>query len=171
MFAGFSRTYAVIALASATALGFIVVEPSAVASETVDIQVEIIGGCEGNTYGVTYAPSLAWSIDNALSAGDGFPQRTEIDLYIDEGQDAECNPIYGHVEFTESGFEDWSGDVEPNIETTFDCDGFAPGQSGLAFTCGGGAFHPDAIGVSVEALAGTQLGTFTNTITLTLFAD
>lgn len=165
MFAGFSKTYAVIALASATALGFIVVEPSALASETVDIQVEIIGACEGNTYGVSYSPSLASGIDFPLSAGDGYAQKAYIDLYMDEGQDAECNDLYGYVEFTQSGFED------SNIQTTFDCDEDPVNELASVFTCGDGTYTPLSIGVSVEALAGTQLGTFTNTISLTLVAD
>jgi hypothetical protein len=165
MFAGFSKTHAVLALASATALGFIAVEPSALATETVDIQVEIIGACEGNIFGVSYNPALASGIEFPMSAGDGFAQKAYIDLNIEEGQDAECNELFGSVNFTESGFED------ANIETTFDCDDALVNKLGGSFTCGDGTFTPQSIGVSVEALAGTQLGTFTNTIYLTLVAD
>jgi hypothetical protein len=165
MVAGLPKTHAFTAVASAIALGFIAVEPSAVASETVDIQVEVIGGCEGSTYEVSYNPSLASGIDFPLSAGDGFAQKAYIDLNIDEGQDAECNPLYGYVDFNESGFED------ANIKTTFDCDEIPVNQLGGVFTCGSGNDTPQSIGVSVEALAGTQLGIFTNTIFLTLVAD
>ena len=164
MFAGFSKTYAVIALVSATALGFIAVEPSAVASETVDIHVEIIGACADEEEGVSYNPSVTSGIFNPLRVG-ADAEKAYIDLNIEEGQDAECNDLYGYVEFTQSGFED------SNIQTTFDCDEDPVNELASVFTCGDGTYTPLSIGVSVEALAGTQLGTFTNTIYLTLVAD
>jgi hypothetical protein len=137
-------------------------EPTAFAAEQIEITVDVEGACAGNTYNLEYSPSLSSTIDFPLYAGDGFAQRVEIDLDIDPGQDAECNELHGYVTFVESGFED------ANIESTFDCDASPITLTGDVYTCDATSGSPDAVGVSVEALTGAQIGRYTNVITLTL---
>jgi hypothetical protein len=138
-------------------------QPPALAAEQIDITVEIEGACGGNVSEVYYSPVLETAILYPMSAGDGFAQTAYIDFDIEPGQDAECNELHGYVEFVESGFDD------PFIDTTFDCDGLAIGAAGGVFTCADfNEGSPSSIGITVEALDGTQLGTYTNTITMTL---
>jgi hypothetical protein len=138
-------------------------QPPALAAEQIDITVEIEGACGGNESEVYYSPVLSTGIDFPMSAGDGFAQTAYIDFDIEPGQDAECEELHGYVTFVESGFDG------PSIDTTFDCDESPIGAVGGFFTCedfNGGS--PDSIGIIVEALAGAEIGTYTNTITMTL---
>ncbi len=159
-----SPRFAAGALVTAVSLVFFnMVNSSAVASpEDVVLTINVAQACEDSASPVSFLPS-ARETSMGVTPEDGG--EFFIDLYVMEGQSANCDDIFGHVTFTATG---WG----TGIFDSYFCDGDGESESVEAsagvYQCGTPGSNVDVIAAEFQVAEDAAADTYVNTISITL---